>query len=154
MRPFNLDLWKVGEPVITRDGRSVERLTYLENEAECEFKLMGVIDGDIHSWKVNGKHSKFEKDNDLDLFHPKPDKQLSNMTHEEKIEFMQIASGIVGYVFDRKGLDMLVSLYDLVIEKKGDTDLHTIAKVKCAVEDREKERGEAENPKDNPGGTP
>jgi hypothetical protein len=76
------------------------------------------------------------------------------MTHEEKIEYMQIASGIVGYVFDRKGLDMLVSVYDLVIEKKGDTDLHSIVKVKCAVEDREKERNEAENSKDNSSGTP
>lgn len=62
------------------------------------------------------------------------------MTHEEKIEYMKIAAGIVGYVFDTKGLDTLVSLYDLVIDKKGDTDLQSIVKVKCAVDDREKER--------------
>jgi hypothetical protein len=32
------------------------------------------------------------------------------MTHEEKINYMKIAAGIVGYGFDTKGLDMLVSL--------------------------------------------
>lgn len=70
------------------------------------------------------------------------------MTHEEKLNFMKIAAGIVGYGFDKKGLDMLVSMYDLVLEKKGETDLHSIVKVECAVEEREKERVEAKKLKD------
>jgi hypothetical protein len=35
-----------------------------------------------------------------------------------------------------------------VIEKKGETDLRSIVKVECAVEEREKERVEAKKLKD------
>lgn len=59
------------------------------------------------------------------------------MTHEQKINYMRIAAGIVGYGFDNKGLDTLVSLYELVIEKEGDTDLRTIAKVEAEVKSRD-----------------
>jgi hypothetical protein len=65
------------------------------------------------------------------------------MTHEEKINYMKIAAGIAGYGFDKKGLDMLVSMYDLVIEKKGDTDLDSIVKIKYAVEERDKDKPES-----------
>ena len=66
------------------------------------------------------------------------------MTHEEKVNYMKIAAGIVGYGFEKKSLDMLVSIYDLVLEKRGKTDLHSIVKIQCEVEDREKQRIEAE----------
>lgn len=59
------------------------------------------------------------------------------MTHEEKINYMKIAAGIVGYGFDKKGLDMLVSLYDLVTKHEGDTDVKQIVKVQTEVEKRE-----------------
>jgi hypothetical protein len=59
------------------------------------------------------------------------------MTHEEKINYMKIAAGIVGYGFDTKGLDMLVSLYDLVTKHEGDTDVKQIVKVQREVEERE-----------------
>ena len=58
------------------------------------------------------------------------------MTHEEKINYMKIAAGIVGYGFDTKGLDMLVSLYELIIEKQGETDLKTVCKVEADVKKR------------------
>jgi len=58
------------------------------------------------------------------------------MTHEQKINYMRIAAGIVGYGFDNKGLDMLVSLYELVIEKEGDTDLKSVCKVEADVKSR------------------
>lgn len=58
------------------------------------------------------------------------------MTHEEKINYMKIAAGIVGYGFDTKALDMLVSLYELVIEKQGETDLKTLCKVEADVKKR------------------
>ena len=62
------------------------------------------------------------------------------MTYEEKINYMKIATGIVGFGFEKKGLDMLISIYDLVLENKGKTDLHSIVKIECLVEEREKER--------------
>lgn len=58
------------------------------------------------------------------------------MTHEQKINYMRIAAGIVGYGFDNKGLDMLVSLYELVIEKQGDTDMKSVCKIEAEVKSR------------------
>ena len=58
------------------------------------------------------------------------------MTHEEKINYMRIAAGIAGYGFDPKGLDTLVSLYELVIEKKGETDLDSVCRVESEVKER------------------
>lgn len=58
------------------------------------------------------------------------------LTHEEKINYMRIATSMVGYGFEEKGLDMLVSLYDLVIENKGDTDLRMVCLVKEEVKSR------------------
>jgi hypothetical protein len=58
------------------------------------------------------------------------------MTHEEKIKYMKIAAGIVGYGFDEKGLDLLVSLYELVIEKQGKADLRTISEIDSEVKHR------------------
>jgi hypothetical protein len=49
---------------------------------------------------------------------------------------MRIATGIVGYGFDTKDLDMLVSLYQLVIEKKGDSDLQAILQLELEVKKR------------------
>jgi hypothetical protein len=59
------------------------------------------------------------------------------MTHEQKINYMRIAAGIVGYGFDNKGLDMLVSLYELVIEKQGESDLKTISEIEADVKKRD-----------------
>jgi len=58
------------------------------------------------------------------------------MTHEEKINYMRIAAGMVGYGFDNKQLDMLVSLYELVIKKEGETDLRTVTQIESEVKKR------------------
>lgn len=58
------------------------------------------------------------------------------MTHEEKINYMRIATGIVGYGFDNKGLDLLVSIYELVIEKQGKSDLSDVVKIESEVKKR------------------
>ncbi len=58
------------------------------------------------------------------------------MTHEKKIEYMEIASKIVGFGFQEKDLDLLVSVYDLVVEKQGKTDLKMVLDVKKEVKAR------------------
>lgn len=58
------------------------------------------------------------------------------MTHEEKVNYMKIAAGIVGYSFETKGLDLLVSIYELVIQKEGNTDLWSITKLEAEVKKR------------------
>lgn len=66
------------------------------------------------------------------------------MTQEQKINYMKISTGIVGYVFDYKGLDMLVSIYELVIEKEGKTDLSTVLKVQEEVKIRADNKSRSE----------
>ena len=61
------------------------------------------------------------------------------MTHEEKINYMKIACGIVGYNFEKQSLDLLVSIYDKVLEKKGDTDLKDLIDIQINVERKWKE---------------
>lgn len=60
------------------------------------------------------------------------------MTHEEKIKYMGYAAGLVGYHFKPEGLDLMISLYDLILEKQGDTTLRDT----CKVEDDVKKRDE------------
>ncbi len=58
------------------------------------------------------------------------------MTHEEKIDYMRIASGICNYGFNNEQLDMLVSLYELVLEKKGDATMQDCSKLQVEVKYR------------------
>lgn len=53
---------------------------------------------------------------------------------------MKIAASIVGYGFNLKELDLLISLYEVVLKKKGDTDLDSITTIKVEVDDRENAR--------------
>nr|MBA3901482.1 hypothetical protein [Bacteroidota bacterium] len=52
---------------------------------------------------------------------------------EEKINYLRIATGVCGYGFKNEQLDLIVSLYELVLEKKGETDITSICKVEEAV---------------------
>jgi len=72
MRPFNLELWKAGEPVITRDGREVEQLTYFESK-KGPFKLCGTLNGLLESWTIEGFFRACKSKTDDDLFHPEPE---------------------------------------------------------------------------------
>ena len=58
------------------------------------------------------------------------------MTHEEKINYMKIASGMVGYAFNPKDLDTLVSIYELLVKKKGKADLRAVLQVESDVKER------------------
>ncbi len=61
-------------------------------------------------------------------------------THEQKINNMRIAAGIAGFGFSHEQLDLLVSLYDLVQKKKGQTDVDSIVSVEFAVKKRTEEK--------------
>ena len=72
------------------------------------------------------------------------------MTHEEKIEYMRMATNLCRYGFEVKALDLLVSLYELVLEKEGATDLRSIVTIEHEVKQRDldrktKERQEVES---------
>jgi hypothetical protein len=58
------------------------------------------------------------------------------MTHEEKINYLRIAAGICGYGFKNEQLDLLISLYELVIKKQGTTDLESVVAIEQEVKHR------------------
>lgn len=66
------------------------------------------------------------------------------MEHEEKIEFMRIALGMAGYSLKEEGVDMIISLYELVQEHKGKTDLLMVSKVEEEVKKRANTRSRSE----------
>jgi hypothetical protein len=72
MQPFNIDKFRAGAKVITRDGREVKQLT--EFDISTKYRLYGVIDNhEILNWTVTGNHSGDDIKSGLDLFHPGPD---------------------------------------------------------------------------------
>jgi len=62
------------------------------------------------------------------------------MTHEEKIDYMRLAMGLAQFGFTNEQLDLLVSMYELVVEKQGDTDLNSMTTVVYDCREREKVR--------------
>jgi CRISPR/Cas system CMR-associated protein Cmr3 (group 5 of RAMP superfamily) len=65
------------------------------------------------------------------------DPENTELTHEEKIKYLQMAWTIVSRMqIDLKSIDMIVSLSDLIDIKKGETDLKSICEVKKIVDKR------------------
>ncbi len=62
------------------------------------------------------------------------------MKHEDKINYLRIAAGIAGYSFTVTQLDLLVSLYELVVINGGVTNLDQVVFIETCVKDREKVR--------------
>lgn len=63
-------------------------------------------------------------------------KPLNKMTHEEKVTYMATALNICKYAFNKMQADLFVSLYDLILQKEGQTDLESISKVVADHEER------------------
>jgi hypothetical protein len=58
------------------------------------------------------------------------------MTHEEKINYMRIAAGICSFGFRNDQLDLLVSLYELILKKKGKSNVEDALNVEHEVKNR------------------
>jgi hypothetical protein len=82
MRPFEIELWKAGEPVITRDGREVEQLTYFDNK-QGTHKFVGIVNGQLNSWKDNGYFVDELCETEHDLFHPEPEMWVNVYEHND-----------------------------------------------------------------------
>jgi hypothetical protein len=63
-----------------------------------------------------------------------------DLTLEEKINFMNISCGVCGMGFTKEGLDLLVSLYELILEKQGSTDIDSISEIQFQAKQREEQR--------------
>lgn len=55
MIPFNFELVKKGEKVVTRDGDEVSNLT--EFNTEDEYCLAGTVRGSIKTWTIEGRYN-------------------------------------------------------------------------------------------------
>lgn len=62
------------------------------------------------------------------------------MTHKEKIGYMRIAAGIAGFSIKNEHLDLLVSLYEIVLEKKEKTTVEDAIIIEHEVEVRTKQK--------------
>jgi hypothetical protein len=62
------------------------------------------------------------------------------MTHEEKIEYMRIAIGICGFGMKLEHVDMMVTLYEYILKRKGKTTLDETLNLEVLVHDRELNR--------------
>lgn len=67
------------------------------------------------------------------------------MTPEEKVKYFTIAANICGFGFNEKHTDMLLSVYEKIIEKEGKTDLEMVCKIIAECEEREQERQKMKN---------
>jgi hypothetical protein len=60
------------------------------------------------------------------------------MKHEEKINYMKIALGICSFSLKIEDIDLIVSIYDLVLDKKGEANISEVFKIQQSVKDRYK----------------
>ena len=49
---------------------------------------------------------------------------------------MRIAAGIAGFGIKNEHLDLLVSVYELILEKKGKSDIEDVVKIESEVKHR------------------
>jgi hypothetical protein len=62
------------------------------------------------------------------------------MTKNVKVRYLDIAARICGFHMDIENLDLLISLYEGVLEKEGEFSLKDAAKIKTEVKDRQRKR--------------
>jgi len=64
----------------------------------------------------------------------------TELTIEEKINYMRISAGMACMGFTNKQMDLLVSLYELVTTKKGNSNMMDVCTIEAQVEQREEIR--------------
>lgn len=67
------------------------------------------------------------------------------MTHEQKVYYFTTALNICRFTIDLRNTDLMVRLYDLVLEKGGQTDLKSIAEVQTQHEEAYPQQTEQQN---------
>ena len=60
------------------------------------------------------------------------------MTKEEKLKYLDIATRVAGYSIAKKDLDIIISLYELILKKGGDTDFESVFCLSFTIEEKYK----------------
>lgn len=55
------------------------------------------------------------------------------MTQEEKITYMRIATNLCKFGFETKHVDLLLCLYEAVVDRKGDLTMRETAKIEADI---------------------
>jgi hypothetical protein len=58
------------------------------------------------------------------------------MSHDEKINYMRIAAGIAHFGFSNEQLDLLVSIYDMILKKEGKGSIEDVVRIEFEVKER------------------
>jgi hypothetical protein len=66
MKPFDLDKALAGSRVVTKEGKDVKNLSLLKDLTEDEFRVIGVVNGEMCRWTEDGV-GVFEDDS-FDLY--------------------------------------------------------------------------------------
>jgi len=114
MRPFDIELWKAGEPVVTRDGREVKELTYFRTKKGI-WKVYGTVDGELNAWNDAGS-SLSNTESHLDLFHPESEMWVNvynrgGIIVADDIYFTEIDSKKSIYILSK---DKYIGTYKLI----------------------------------------
>lgn len=61
----------------------------------------------------------------------------TKLTHEEKVNYMRIATNLCRFGFDNKTIDLLVHLYEAVTDKGGDLTVRDTVHIEEEVKKRD-----------------
>ena len=54
MKPFDLDKALAGSRVVTKEGKEVKNIALLKDLTEDEFRVVGVVAGEMYRWTEDG----------------------------------------------------------------------------------------------------
>lgn len=67
--------------------------------------------------------------------------QEQEMTHEEKVNYFRIGCNLCRYGFTNEQADLLLSIYEAILEHKGSMDLAHLTQIEIDSVSRERVRG-------------
>jgi hypothetical protein len=59
------------------------------------------------------------------------------MNREEKLKYTELALRLLGYKFTKTDIDTIVSICELITEKKGNTDIKAILQLEIDIKNRD-----------------
>lgn len=58
------------------------------------------------------------------------------MEHELKVKYLRITMTLASVGIDETTADLIVSCYEKIVEKQGETNLHDVSAIEAAVQER------------------
>ncbi len=114
-------------------------LNFADDDDEVDIDAEKIIlyhkKNDLYSF-IRIKESEPENTEQKELEPENTEQKELELTHQQKIDMITLVSKMAGYSFDKRTYDTFVSLYDLILAKKEETDLQSICSVLSEVKQR------------------